>query len=159
MAGPNIALCCFSVTLGAWLVISEMFVWLRASISSAVTAVMASVVSCRFCWRNCAVTTISSSTSASSAANVAVAEAAMHAATARRTALPEFMNIESPCLETAVGKNDRPARILAVAEMQRHKALMQQYAGISRMKYPTGLVAFLHDYCFRTAGRGIRHEP
>jgi hypothetical protein len=48
-----------SVTLGAWAVICEMSVWLRASSIAALTAVIASGVSWSFCSRNWAVTTIS----------------------------------------------------------------------------------------------------
>ena len=47
-----------------------MLVWLRSSSISPVTAVIAMGVSCRFCSRNCAVTTISSSSSLASALQV-----------------------------------------------------------------------------------------
>ena len=46
------------MTLGAWLVISVMLVWLRASSISADTAVMASGVSCTRVSRRVAVTII-----------------------------------------------------------------------------------------------------
>ena len=51
--------CGASVTLGACAAMLVMLVAPRASSSSALTAVIASGVSCRFCWRNWAVTMIS----------------------------------------------------------------------------------------------------
>ncbi len=57
--GPNDAPCGLSVTLGALSATCAGLVWFLASIISAVTAVIASGVSCRFCCRNCAVTRIS----------------------------------------------------------------------------------------------------
>src|SRR5690606_826000 len=58
--GPNVAPCGFSVTDGAWFATWLMSVWLRASSISALTAVIAIGVSCRFCSRNCAVTRMTS---------------------------------------------------------------------------------------------------
>jgi predicted transcriptional regulator len=58
--GPKAAPCGLSVTDGAWLATWLMSVWLRDSSMAELTAVMAIGVSCRFCARNCAVTTISS---------------------------------------------------------------------------------------------------
>src|SRR5690606_8625064 len=53
-----------------------MLVWLRASSISAFTAVMASGVSCKFCARNCAVTTISFGAASSAGASGASASCA-----------------------------------------------------------------------------------
>ena len=75
IAGPNIALDCFSVTFGAWLVISLMFVCERLSSMPAEIAVIASGVSCTFCSRNCAVTTTSSIVPSSAAGSAAHAPA------------------------------------------------------------------------------------
>src|SRR4051812_6358146 len=57
--GPNDAPCGFNVTFGALSATWARLVWLLASIVAALTAVIANGVSCRFCARNWAVTTIS----------------------------------------------------------------------------------------------------
>ena len=60
MEGPNEAPCGLKVTLGALSATCARLVMLRDSIIAPVTAVMATGMSCRFCFRNWAVTTTSS---------------------------------------------------------------------------------------------------